>query len=40
MSKLTLTDAVKVIPLSESILRRDLKIGKSPLKPMRKDANV
>lgn len=28
MSKLTLTEAVKVIPVSESTLRRDLKSGK------------
>ena len=28
MSKLTITDAVKVIPVSESTLRRDLKSGK------------
>ena len=28
MSKLTLTEAVKVIPISESTLRRDLKSGK------------
>ncbi|MEG9862433.1 MAG: hypothetical protein V6Z81_08140, partial [Parvularculales bacterium] len=28
MSKLTITEAVKVIPVSESTLRRDLKSGK------------
>ena len=28
MSKFTLTEAVKVIPVSESTLRRDLKSGK------------
>ena len=28
MPKLTITEAVKVIPVSESKLRRDLKIGK------------
>ena len=28
MSKLTLTEAVKIIPVSESTLRRDLKSGK------------
>lgn len=32
MSKLTLTEAVKVIPVSESTLRRDLKNGKSRLR--------
>ena len=28
MSKLTITEVVKVIPVSESTLRRDLKSGK------------
>ena len=28
MSKLTITEAVKIIPVSESTLRRDLKSGK------------
>ena len=28
MSKLTITEAVKVIPVSESTLRRDIRAGK------------
>ena len=36
MSKLTMSEAVKVIPVSESTPRRDLKSGRSPLRLTRR----